>query len=76
MLYRCLTGQHHLGLPEGVRAEDASRFFKTPVHIPARGVPKPLEPVLQRALAPAPEDRYASVDEFREDLARAAKELD
>ena len=71
LLYRLLTGR----LPFDARAKPVEEFIHEVVHreaLPpsAAGGDRELDAIVLRALAKKPEDRYASVEAFLEDLER------
>lgn len=74
VLYRALTGRPHVDLQglDGQRARD--RVAQGPQPPPVDELPEALAPVVERALAPDPSDRFASAAAFREALAEAREE--
>jgi predicted Ser/Thr protein kinase len=72
VLYRLLTGT----LP--FKADSAIAMLQrqiadtpTPLHLHREGLPDWCEPILQRALAKSPADRFQTAEHFREQLAHA-----
>jgi serine/threonine protein kinase len=72
VLYRLLTGS----LP--FKADSAIAMLQrqiadtpTPLHLHREGLPDWCEPILQRALAKSPADRFQTAEDFREQLAHA-----
>jgi hypothetical protein len=69
VLYELLTGRPpHAGATLGDVLEHAKRGAVTPPHHLSPRIPRRLEAICLKALAPAPEKRYASADEFRRAL--------
>ncbi len=73
VLYRLLTG----GLPFNADTAIAVVLQQvsdppTPLHVHREGLPDWCDPILQRALAKSPEDRFQTAEEFRAALGKAA----
>ena len=75
LLYRLLAGEHYL--PFGGLDETRARslVLGAPPRLPHPRVPTALEPVLRRALAKDPAQRYASAHEMRRALVDASSGL-
>lgn len=75
LLYRLLTGEHYLAFAalDEARARDLVR--RAPPRLPHPRVPRALDPVLQRALAKEPRERYASARAMRDALDEARSGL-
>lgn len=69
VLYEALAGQSPLeaGTPAGT-LERAKQGESVPLHEACPGVPAELSDIVGRAMAPDPEDRYASAGDLYEDL--------
>lgn len=72
LLYRLLTGEHYVPFAGADEAEARRRIREEGPVLPHPRVPAGLEPILARALAKRPADRYASAAALRDALARAA----
>jgi serine/threonine protein kinase len=74
ILYEMVTGRkpYEAETPAGVLIKQATQPLPPPRNF-ATGLPTGLEDVLKKALAPRPEDRYKTVDEFSRALVKLEK---
>ncbi|HVM44643.1 MAG TPA: serine/threonine-protein kinase, partial [Candidatus Thermoplasmatota archaeon] len=72
LLYRLLTGEHHVALERASAFEARERITLDPPRLPHPRVPARLEPVLRKALAKRPAERYPSAREMAAALADAS----
>jgi PKD repeat protein len=68
LVYRMLTGRHHLGL--GHATPSPEDLLEREVRLPIEDAPEALNAVLERALARDPQDRYEDARAFAEALAK------
>lgn len=73
VLYRALTGQHPLGLDGEASGAAAAAIRRRAPRLDHEVVPDELRPVLERALAKDPAERFASAEDFREALTGAVE---
>lgn len=75
LLYRLLTGEHYVALEDATVFEARERILLDAPRLPHPRVPASIEPVLRKALAKKPAERYASAREMREALERTARSV-
>ena len=73
-LYRLLSGEHYVPLEGADVVQATEAILHAPPRLPHPAIPPQVETILRRALAKAPQDRYASAAQMRQALAQASGE--
>lgn len=69
LLYRLVTGEHYVTFEDGNPLVYRDRILNDPPRLAHPGIPRELEPVLARALAKDPEERFPSAGAMHDALA-------
>jgi len=76
ILYEMLTGKHPFSRPTPIETLTSILRDQIPApHIKPKSINPVLNPILHKALAKNPEDRYANISDFLSDLRKAQREV-